>query len=459
MITKTIVSPLYNLYFPQEGNQKSTDWTNFKNKNEEFTAPLSARSVDFSIRDTTKLDHAKSVAKFVIATAVISYGIYHFGGSRVQHLAKLGFQAVQNNNVLFLKGAMASNFVAKCQDLSGKVLTGAVLQKGNLVAKTVFYTITIRYILQRIIMIPLYPIQSRIVKLFFSQCREQRLNEVRRGVADHNSGEWICRDVVLEKNGVRYSGFLIGHKDTINNGNWALQATGNAEPIEYGILKHPHLVMSEEYIAKIYHSLNYNVLMINGPAVGKNQGQSTPTRMGDAQQVGISFIETALKAKNIVIAGRSLGGAAIGQAILQHEFKKGVNYLAVSQMSFDRASNICGKIVGQISPRLEWIVEKLVQLVGCEMDSVAAAKKLQKLGIVQVVIQASHREIPQGELPRPEDFQTDGPIQAKSSLGHALIEQKITEKKVFICLPHAGHMTNRAIAAAGEEIKKLGVKS
>jgi hypothetical protein len=251
---------------------------------------------------------------------------------------------------------------------------------------------------------------------------------------------------------------LVGHKDTINNGNWALQATGNAELIEYGILEHPDIQISQQYIAKIYHALNYNVLMINGPAVGKNQGQATPKSMGDAQQVGISFLETALKAKNIVIAGRSLGGAAIGQAILQHEFKKDVNYLAVSQMSFDSASNICGKTIGQISSRLEWIVEKLVQFVGCEMDSVAAAKKLQKLDIVQVVIQASHRRIPEGELPHPEDFQTDGPIQSKSSLGHALIEQKITDKKVFICLPDAKHMTNEAISAAGEEIKKLGVK-
>ncbi|HEV3270374.1 MAG TPA: hypothetical protein VGZ69_07005 [Candidatus Rhabdochlamydia sp.] len=151
--------------------------------------------------------------------------------------------------------------------------------------------------------------------------------------------------------------------------------------------------------------------MINGPCVGNSQGQATPKSMGDAQQVGISFLEKFVEAKNIVIAGRSLGGAAIGQAILQHEFKKDVNYLVVSQMSFDKASNICGKTISTLSPRLGWFVEKLIQLVGCEMDAVAAAKKLQKLEIVQVVVQASNQEIPSGKLPRLEDFQADGPRQ------------------------------------------------
>lgn|GEM_PF-1311049 len=462
MSIKAIVSPLYDQYFPREGNQKpAEDWTNFKNKDKDFTDPLSARCVDFSFRDTTWLDHVRSAAQFVFSSAVIFYGVYYFGGTRVQDLAKLLLQALQNSNVQFLKEAMDSNFVARCRDLSGKVFTESILHKGNLIAKAVFYSTTARYILQRIVMIPLYPLQSRIFRRFLPGCDERQLNKVRKGIAEHNFGEWICRDVVLEKNGVRYSGFLVGHKKTINNGNWALQATGNSSPIEYWILNHyPHQIyLPEEYIATMYRSFSYNVLMINGPAIGKNQGQATPKSMGDAQQVGISFLETALKAKNIVIAGRSLGGAAIGQAILQHEFKKDVNYLAVSQMSFDSASNICGKTAGQISSCLEWIVEKLVQLVGCEMDSVAAAKKLQKLGIVQVVVQASHRAIPRGELPKPEDFQTDGPIQSKSSLGHALIEQKITDKKVFICLPNAEHNTDQAIRAAGNEIKKLGVKS
>ncbi|HEV3270372.1 MAG TPA: hypothetical protein VGZ69_06995 [Candidatus Rhabdochlamydia sp.] len=44
-------------------------WLNqLKDKKEE----LSTRSVDFSIRDTTWLDHAKLVALFVFKTAMIS---------------------------------------------------------------------------------------------------------------------------------------------------------------------------------------------------------------------------------------------------------------------------------------------------------------------------------------------------------------------------------------------------
>ncbi|HEV3270373.1 MAG TPA: hypothetical protein VGZ69_07000 [Candidatus Rhabdochlamydia sp.] len=66
----------------------------------------------------------------------------------------------------FLQGATVSSFVIQCQNLSGRVLTESILQKGKVLAKALFYTTTIRYILQRMIMIPLYPAQSRIVKKY-----------------------------------------------------------------------------------------------------------------------------------------------------------------------------------------------------------------------------------------------------------------------------------------------------
>lgn len=457
-----------------------------KDKKEE----LSTRSVDFSIRDTTWLDHAKRVALFAFKTAAISYGAYYLGGSYIQRIGKFALQVLQSSNMQFLQGITVSNFIIQCQNLSERMLTESILQKEKVVVKALFYTITARYILQRMIMIPLYPAQSRIVKYLDPSFSTEKLNLFKKEELIELDENWISQDVILEKNGTRYHGVLTGCKDTIDNQKWVLQATGNAEPIEYSIVP----------IAEIYQKYGYNTLMINGPSVGNSQGEATPKSMGDAQQVGISFLETFIKAKNIVIAGRSLGGAAIGQAILQHDFKKDVNYLVISQMSFDKASNICGKTISEVSsllgfqvrrtilstiemllprsnltgsvlrasytisantistlsPCLGWFVEKLTHFVGCEMDAVAAAKKLQELEIVQVVVQASNKEIPLETLPRLEDFQTDGPIQAKASLGHALIEQRITKKKVFVCLLNAEHMTNEAIRVAGIEIKKLG---
>ena len=180
-------------------------------------------------------------------------------------------------------------------NLSGRVLTESVIKKGKVVAKALFYTTTIRYILQRMVMTSLYPAQSRIFKYLFPVLSAEKLNLFKEKKLKKLDENWIYQDVILEKNGTRYHGILIGCKDTINNRKWVLQATGNAEPI-----------------AKIYKEYDYNTLMINGPCVGNSQGQATPKSMGDAQQVGISFLEKFVEAKNIVIAGRSLGGAVIG---------------------------------------------------------------------------------------------------------------------------------------------------
>jgi hypothetical protein len=303
------------------------------------------------------------------------------------------------------------------------------------------------YIIQRRIMTELYPAQSRLKKSDpFPQFKTEALNQARQQVTAHLAKQgYVVREVVLEKHGVRYSGLLIGHQETIDNGNWVLQATGNGEPIEH----------SAALFAHIYHQYRFNTLLINGPSVGKSQGKATPTTIGDAQEVGLCFLETALKAQKLVIAGRSLGGAAIGQAILQHTFKQDVKYLVIRQMTFDRVSNICSKIVGQLFPRLEGVVASVIEWVGCEMDSVAASKKLQELGIQEVIIQASRQEIAPGQLPTAQDFQTDGVILAEASLGYALVKANITKNKVFHCLKNTGHMDDSTILAAGPQLEQF----
>ncbi|NGX34380.1 MAG: hypothetical protein K1060chlam1_00733 [Candidatus Anoxychlamydiales bacterium] len=352
----------------------------------DFTKPLSKRLADFSIQDKTKWQKlAKKVIVLTLKIVIFPWGIYELA----------------------------------------------------------------RYIVQRLVMIPLYPAQSRIVRFFIRKLMpisEKDLDLFRKQIAIRmNEQGFLVRHVALEKNGVRYSGMLIGHKDTIANGKWALQATGNLELIEH----------SAENIAKIYKDFQVNTLLINGPAVGKSEGRATPESMGDAQEVGLSFLENALKANKIVIAGRSLGGASVGQAISKHEFKKDVKYLVVRQMTFDRASNICGKTVRNWSPRLGSFVKKVVKWSGCEMDSLAASKKLQELGIKEIIVQATQREIKSHELPKKDDFMTDGPILAHASLGYRLIKEKVVDNKVFLGLENAEHMTDSAILAARDEILRI----
>jgi len=116
--------------------------------------------------------------------------------------------------------------------------------------------------------------------------------------------------------------------------------------------------------------------------------------MGDAQEIGMTYLETVIKAHKIAFAGRSLGGAAVGIAVLEHQFKEEVNYIVVPQMTFSRTTDICAvnawKMTG--SATIVRIVRWLVKWTGLEMDSVAVARKLRDLHIREIIIQGTERD-------------------------------------------------------------------
>ena len=379
--------PLYDAFF----QNNTLPLEKFVSTEKEITTPLSQRPVDFSVQTETRewKDTANEIVILFKKTIIFPWGIYELG----------------------------------------------------------------RYVIQRIIMMPLYPLQSRIVTFFANIIRpcfsKSNLDLLRCSHAFFLSHEQaILRDVVFEKNGVLYSGILIGKESTIKNGNWVIQATGNMEPVEVGAL--------EEFADFYTIELGYNVLLINGPAIGKNGGHATPESMGDLQELGITYLETAIKAKKIVIAGRSLGGAAINHAIVKHQFKPDIKYLVIRQMTFDRASHIISVVVGTFLPKVvSDLVAKVVIWSGCEMDCIEASRKLQELNIKEVIVQSTNKTIEEGNLPKMEDFSCDGPIPAEASLGHGLIKENVVENKVFICLRHAEHLDPYTIRAARKEIRSL----
>ena len=384
--------PLYDIFFSQ--GYAGNSWESFESTADDINTPLSKRPVDFSLRTETRewKDIANDLAYLFLRVIIFPWGIYDLG----------------------------------------------------------------RFIVQRIVMMPLYPLQSRIITFIlnlklgcFSKSNLQSkrcttLNKLKKGI---DGGEkFIVRDVVFEKNGVLYNGFLIGKTSSINNGNWAVQATGNLESIEH----------SAKEFAKIYATINYNILLINGPSIGKNEAHSTPDSMGEVQELGITYLETAIKAEKIVIAGRSLGGAALNQAILKHQLDPNIKYLVVRQMTFDRASHIASVVVGEFLPKLlSDLVERIVIWSGCEMDCIEASRKLQELNIKEVIVQATKRPINEGDLPKMEDFQSDGAIPAEASLGYGLIKENIVENKVFICVTNIRHAENYTIMATRNEIENF----
>jgi len=231
----------------------------------------------------------------------------------------------------------------------------------------------VKYLLGRIFMAIVYPAQ------FLYSVNE--LDAIRRRVAPIFYQNVVIRSVVLEKNGVRYSGLIFGRPENISNGKWAIQAVGNGTPIE-------HMMDDFEFL-DFFMTSGYNFLLVNGPGVGRSEGPAAPDRIGDAQEVGISFLETALKAQKIVLAGHSLGGAAIGRAVLQHEFREDTDYLVIRTFTFDTLSHIAGRIAGCVG-------RGLVHWLGYEMDNVAASRKLQQLRIHEVVFSGGLDDVMEG---------------------------------------------------------------
>ena len=234
----------------------------------------------------------------------------------------------------------------------------------------------LRYLLRNFALMLTCPAQSSFVKLFYKNFRPSFSDRMRQQLSeDSDIHEKIVRHVVLERNGVKYSGTLITDPITIHNGNWLLQATGNAALVEnhaYGLLTNPSLS-------------SYNFLLINNPNVGRSLGSFSVETMGQAQELGIRFLETAVRAKNIMLSGFSLGGGAIGQAIMQHKFRKDINYTVNMQMTFDKSHRVVTKQIKQ--KWLRRVVKSIVRWTGQEIDTLPACRKLQSLNIPLIITQ------------------------------------------------------------------------
>ena len=117
----------------------------------------------------------------------------------------------------------------------------------------------------------------------------------------------------------------------------------------------------------------------------------------------------------------------------------------IRQQTFDRLSHIAGNWTGLGFPPLEWMIEKIVQLCGCEMDSVAASKKLEKLDIKEVIVQATQNSR-SDKAPLINDFKGDGLIAAEVSLGRACAKQGEANNRVFIGQGRVGHGPDENLA-------------
>lgn len=270
----------------------------------------------------------------------------------------------------------------------------------------------LKYMAQRIVMHMVYPAQSWLGKKVHNQSEQTaRFDDYVTESAMYNYPK--IESISLDHNGKKLEAWIIYHPKQRKCENWVLQSVGNCAIVQQYIP-----IIHTQYI-----KAGFNTLLVNNPGVAGSEGTSTPQTMGEAQSIGITHLETQEGAKNIVVAGHSIGGAANGQAALQHNFKQdSVNYLFVPQMTFGRLSHIAKKIV----PRcLKWAVPTVIRGLDLEMDNVAASRRLAELNIPEYIINT--REAP-SETNR-SGYLHDGLIPAKATLGHRLYKANITHLK------------------------------
>jgi hypothetical protein len=260
-----------------------------------------------------------------------------------------------------------------------------------------------------------YPAQSWLGKKSHNQC-EQMADSIAFDKT-HSTYYYSSEPVSLDHKGKKLEGWIIYHRGQRKCENWVLQSVGNCATVQQYI----------PIIANKYIKAGFNTLLVNNPGVGQSEGTCTPQTMGEAQSIGITHLETKEGAKNIVVAGHSMGGAANGQAALQHNFKQdSVNYLFVPQMTFGSLSHIAQKM----APRcFKWLAPRVIQGVirglDLEMDNVAASRRLAELNIPEYIINT--KETPSAT--NQSGYLHDGIIPAKATLGHRLHKAGITHLK------------------------------
>lgn len=214
---------------------------------------------------------------------------------------------------------------------------------------------------------------------------------------------YLLRHVSLEKSGARYTGLIITHASVKDNGNWVINALGNAQVPENHI----------EELARENFSRNCSTLLINPTKI--------PTRyeLGASFEAGLQFLEKQRVINHIILKGFSIGSGMISEAIQQHDFaegkSRGIRYLVISDRAFSYLSQVAAKLI-TIFAKVAFF------LSGMDLNVIEGSKKLAHERIQEIVIQNTSSN-PMG---------TDGVIPNDCSLAYQLRKQNLLNHKVIV---------------------------
>lgn len=226
---------------------------------------------------------------------------------------------------------------------------------------------------------------------------------------------YVVRRFTLKRGEALYDGVLAGHSTSLFSGEWCIAAMpGIGEDLECGL----------EGAALWSRRMGKNLLMINGPESGRSEGAATWERHGEAQEAGLRFLESVVKAHHILmVRGGVLGGPAMGKAILDHDFTTPMEegrcqYEALTIHTFSRLSSTSVPGKG------------MMRLAGLNTAApLESSKKLEKLAIQEWVIESHHQKGDSWQFERQL-------VPPSSSLRSALTKKGWVNHKTFLDCGH-----------------------
>ena len=235
-------------------------------------------------------------------------------------------------------------------------------------------------------------------------------------------GELKYKRLTIEVDGYAIDAMIGGTPSTLGNGRWILASNGNGEFYEDS-------TYCRGSVHTLARELHANVLVFNYPGVGASSGLPNRYAMVKAYRAMLSFLEDekqGLGAKQIIGYGHSLGGGVQGDALTNHELRKGIRYVFVKSRTFSNISSAA-------SAMLSWPLGILVKIFGWNIDSVGSSKALQA---PEIILQRARVERYE-ELHDSAKIISDGVIPADASLAKALLEDRECprENKLFIGMP------------------------
>lgn len=242
------------------------------------------------------------------------------------------------------------------------------------------------------------------------------------------------RFTLEDGDGIKYDAILSGKINDIINGNFVFRLGGNNETYE----------MSHYDETRLNHLAGFATLQVNGPGVGRSQGQPSYANMVNVAKMGVKFLEelthhyrhqrTSLKGR-IVLKGFSLGNGVLSETLRWYKPNTDeADYLVYSVNTFSRLSDVPSGLFSQhigvfwirrISETICSLGNRLFRWVKFDFDAVRAARLLTRLNIPQAIMQAS---VFDGNNPIAVD---DGVVTANASLLNQVTKSGKMHKKLI----------------------------